>query len=83
LKPPESDTMQALKSGFDCAGADEDSAADGESEAAGSAVFVVPRSPQPAKVRAATAHRATTRAVFFTAPPDLDFRSIGSRPGEK
>ena len=65
--PPE--TMQALKSGFDSAGAEDD----GVSEVSGS-VVVLPRSPQPAKVSAAAAMSAATRAVFFTAPPESVFR---------
>src|SRR5215208_4543891 len=65
-KPPESDTMQALKSANCSDGALELSVADGESEPLAS--FPVDRSPQPARTNTAMAHIAETRAVFFTAP---------------
>jgi hypothetical protein len=67
LKPPESETMQALKSGYCSDGAElvALSVGVGSSPALGSS-----RSPQPAKINAATPRpAAATRAVFLTAPP--------------
>src|SRR5680860_334712 len=66
-KPPESETMQALKSGYNSAGVD----ADGVSEGV-SLLLVSPRSPQLASVSAATLMSAATRVVLFTAPPTFE-----------
>ena len=64
-KPPESDTMQALKSGY-CS-EEVLSLSDGDSEPVAS-LPSVDRSPQPARINAAMAPTAATRAVFLTAP---------------
>ena len=63
-KPPESDTMQALKSGNCSDGVL--ALSDGDSEPVAS--LSVDRSPQPARVNTAMAPTAATRAVFLTAP---------------
>src|SRR3954451_1851508 len=77
LKPPESETMHALKSGCCSAGAELLLSALG----VGSALLLVSRSPQPANVSAATPMTAAaTRAVFLTAPPGVcDGDRVGSR----
>src|ERR671921_663007 len=69
-KPPESETMQALKSAFSAGGA-ELSVADGLSEAVVSPSPLVESSrwPQPASASAAMLKAAAARAVLLTRPP--------------
>jgi hypothetical protein len=63
LKPPESDTMQALKSGWLSAGAEELDAVSLGSDAEPES----PRSPQAARASEAMPTTSAIRAVFFTA----------------
>ncbi len=81
-KPPESETMHALKSGYcSAAGSSPDSAVS-VSEADSPSGSSDARSPQAAKLRAAMHATAAIRAVFiFTAPPDR--LKKGHRPGAR
>src|SRR3954452_10494791 len=80
--PPESDTMQALKSELSTAG-DDDAASVGALELGVSVAAVLSdaRSPQPARARAAMVAIAAIDAVFFTAPPDLGTDELGGTAG--
>src|SRR3954447_25306679 len=69
-KPPESETMHALKFAFCAAGA-ELSVAEGLSEAVASPPLLEEssRCPQPARANAAMLRAAAARAVLVTRPP--------------